>query len=70
MKTKKKPQFWHNIRLQFVGFIRVGWLLIVSSSSAQISMGGRQSQVNSIHVYFTIRLKVRRQETAILMGGR
>ena len=32
---------WDYIRAKFVGFIRAGWLLFVSSSSAQISMGGR-----------------------------
>ena len=32
---------WDYIRPQFGEFIRAGWLLIVSSSSAQISMGGR-----------------------------
>ena len=32
---------WDYIRPEFVRFIRAGWLLIVSSSSAQISMGGR-----------------------------
>ena len=32
---------WDYIRPEFVGFIRASWLLIVSSSSAQISMGGR-----------------------------
>ena len=39
-KTRSSPQFG-TIRPEFVGFIRAGWLLIVSSSSAQISMGGR-----------------------------
>ena len=38
---KKKKKFftaiWDNIRPEFVGFIRAGWLLFVSSSSAQIS---------------------------------
>ena len=32
---------WDYYQPEFVGFIRPGWLLIVSSSSAQISMGGR-----------------------------
>ena len=32
---------WDYIRPEFVGFTRAGWLLIASSSSAQISMGGR-----------------------------
>ena len=32
---------WDYIRPEFVGFIRAGWLLIVSSSSTQLSMGGR-----------------------------
>ena len=32
---------WDYIWPEFVGFMRAGWLLIVSSSSAQISMGGR-----------------------------
>ena len=32
---------WDYIRPGFVGFIWAGWLLIVSSSSAQISIGGR-----------------------------
>ena len=43
MKTKKKvfTAIWNYIRPEFVGFIRAGWLLVVSSSSAQISMGGR-----------------------------
>ena len=43
VKTKKKvfTAIWDYIRPKFVGFIRAGWLLIVSSSSAQISMGGR-----------------------------
>ena len=42
VKTKKKvfTAIWDYIRPEFVGFIRAGWLLIVSSSSAQISMGG------------------------------
>ena len=43
VKTKKKKVFtaiWDYIRLD-IGFIRAGWLLIVSSSSAQISMDGR-----------------------------
>ena len=31
---------WDCIWPEFVGFIRAGWLLIVSSSSAQISMSG------------------------------
>ena len=56
MKTKKKvfaenwSVFSSNftaigdfIRLEFVGFIRAGWLLIVLSSSAQISMGGSRN---------------------------
>ena len=41
---KKKNVFtaiWDYIRPEFVGFICAGWLLIVSSSSAQMSMGGR-----------------------------
>ena len=44
VKTKKKKVFtatWDYIRLEFVGFIRAGWLVIVSSSSAQILVGGR-----------------------------
>ena len=43
METKKKvfTTIWDYIRPEFVGFIRAGWLLIVSSSSAQISIGGR-----------------------------
>ena len=43
MKTKKKvfTAIWDHIRPEFIGFIRVGWLLIVSSSSAQISMSER-----------------------------
>ena len=43
VKKNKKvfTAIWDYIRLEFVGFIRAGWLLIVSSSSAQISMGGR-----------------------------
>ena len=32
---------WDYIQPEFVRFIRAGWLLIVSSSSAQISLGGR-----------------------------
>ena len=43
-KTKKEKVFtaiWDYIGPEIVGFIRAGWLLIVSSSSAQISMGGR-----------------------------
>ena len=43
-KTKQKKFFtsiWDYIRPKFVGFIRSGWLLFVSSFSAQISMGGR-----------------------------
>ena len=32
---------WDYIPPEFVGFICAGWLLTVSSSSAQISMGGR-----------------------------
>ena len=42
-KQKKKvfTAIWDYIRPEFVGYIRAGWLLIVSSSSAQISMGGR-----------------------------
>ena len=41
--TQKKVfiAIWDYIRSEFVGFIRAGWLLIVSSSIAQISMGGR-----------------------------
>ena len=43
MNTKKKvfTAIWDYIRPEFVGFIRAGWLLFVSSSSAQISMRGR-----------------------------
>ena len=45
VKTKKRKKvftaIWDYIRPEFVGFIRASWLLIVSSSSAQISMGGR-----------------------------
>ena len=44
VKTTKKKVFtaiWDYIQSEFVGFIRAGWLLIVSSFSAQISMGGR-----------------------------
>ena len=43
MKTKKKvfTAVWDYIRPEFVTFIRSGWLLIVSSSSVQISIGGR-----------------------------
>ena len=44
VKTKKKKIFtaiWDYDRPEFEGFIRAGWLLIVSSSSAQILMGGR-----------------------------
>ena len=43
VNTKKKvfTAIWDYIRPEFVGFIRAGWLLFVSSSSAQISMGGR-----------------------------
>ena len=43
VKTKKKvfTAIWDNIRPEFFGFIRAGWLLIVSSFSAQISMSGR-----------------------------
>ena len=43
VKTKKNvfTAIWDYIRPEFVGFIRAGWLLIVSSSSVQISMGGR-----------------------------
>ena len=48
VKTKKKIK-WKKvfnaildyIQPEFVGFIRAGWLLIVWSSSAQISMGER-----------------------------
>ena len=40
-KKKVFTAIWDYIRPEFVGFIRAGWLLIVSSSSAQISMGGR-----------------------------
>ena len=37
VKTKKKvfTAIWDYIRQEFVGFIRAGWLLFVSSSSAQ-----------------------------------
>ena len=41
---KKKKVFtatWDYTWPKFVGFIRAGWLLYVSSSNAQISMGGR-----------------------------
>ena len=44
VKTNKKRVFtsiWDYLRPEFVGFIRAGWLLIVSSSSAQISMSRR-----------------------------
>ena len=43
VKTKKKvfTVIWDYIRPEFVGFIRASWLLIVSSSSARVSMGGR-----------------------------
>ena len=43
VKTKKKvfPAIWDYILPEFVGFIRAGWPLIVSSSSAQVSIGGR-----------------------------
>ena len=43
-KQKKEKVFtaiWDYIGPEIVGFIRAGWLLIVSSSSTQISMGGR-----------------------------
>ena len=42
-RPKKKIfiAIWDYIRPEFVGFIRAGWLLIVSLSSAQISKGGR-----------------------------
>ena len=44
-RSKKKAKvftaIWNYIRPEFVGFIRAGRLLIVSSSSAEISMGGR-----------------------------
>ena len=40
-KKKVVIAIWDYIRPEFVGFIRAGWLLIVSSSSFQISMGGR-----------------------------
>ena len=42
VKTKNKvfTAIWDYIRPEFVGFICAGWLLIVSSSSAQILMGG------------------------------
>ena len=42
VKTKKKKIFtaiWDYIRPEFEGFIRDGWLFLVCSSSAQISMG-------------------------------
>ena len=42
-KKKRKKVFtaiWDYLLPEFVGFIRAGWLLIVSSSSAKISMGG------------------------------
>ena len=43
MKNKKKIfiAIWDYLWPEFVGFIHAGWLLFVSSSSAQISMGGR-----------------------------
>ena len=40
-KKKVFTAIWNYIRLEFVGFIRAGWLLIGSSSSAQISMDDR-----------------------------
>ena len=40
-KKKGFTAIWDYIRPEFVAFIRAGWLLFVSSSSAQISMGGR-----------------------------
>ena len=43
-EDQKKKVFiaiWDYVRPEFVGFIRAGWLLIVSSSNAQFSMGGR-----------------------------
>ena len=42
-KKKRKKVFttiWDYLLPEFVGFIRAGWLLIVPSSSAKISMGG------------------------------
>ena len=43
MKTKKKVfnAIWDYFRPEFVEFIRAGWLLLVSSSSVQTSMGER-----------------------------
>ena len=41
LKKKVFPAIWDYIRPECVGFICAGWLLIVSSSSAQISRGGR-----------------------------
>ena len=43
VNTKKKvfTAIWDYIRPELVGFIRAGLFLIVSSCSAQISMGGR-----------------------------
>ena len=47
VKTKKKTKFitaiWDYSWPEFVGFIRAGRLLLVSSSSAQNLMGGRQN---------------------------
>ena len=40
-KKKVLTAIWDYIRPEFVGLIRTGWPLFVSSSSAQISMGGR-----------------------------
>ena len=45
-EDQKKKALNRNLGLQyirpgFVGFIHAGWLLFVSSSSAQIPMGGR-----------------------------
>ena len=42
--TPQKKVFiaiWDYIRPEFVEFIRADWILIVSSSSSQISVGGR-----------------------------
>ena len=45
MKTKKKEKVFtailDYIRPKFVRFIRDDWFLFISSSSAQIAMGGR-----------------------------
>ena len=42
-KKKVFTTIWDYIRPEFVGCIIAAWLLIVSSSSAQISMGERLS---------------------------